>query len=151
MIGRLNEEQIRHVLHSQLVGRIGCHSKDKVYIVPITYVYSNGYIYCHSKSGQKIDMMRDNKEVCFQVDILENMANWRSVIVWGEYEEFDNEKEKIDAMQLLADRVMPLLTSETVKDPSSLQLPHPIEKQLKAIPFRIKITEMTGRFEKMSN
>ena len=63
MIGRLNEGQIKSILQSQIVGRIGCHSKDKVYIVPITYVYSDGYIYCHSKPGQKIEMMRNNKEV----------------------------------------------------------------------------------------
>ncbi len=151
MIGRLNDGQIRQILQSQMVGRIGCHSKDKVYIVPITYVYSDGYIYCHSKPGLKIDMMRNNKGICFQVDIMDNMANWRSAIVWGEYEEFENEDEKTKAMEILADRVMPILTSKTVTDPSSLQLPHAIEKHLKAIPFRIKITEMTGRYEKTSS
>lgn len=35
MIGRLNDGQIRQILQSQMVGRIGCHSKDKVYIVPL--------------------------------------------------------------------------------------------------------------------
>lgn len=95
--------------------------------------------------------MRNNKGICFQVDIMDNMANWRSAIVWGEYEEFENEDEKTKAMEILADRVMPILTSKTVTDPSSLQLPHAIEKHLKAIPFRIKITEMTGRYEKTSS
>jgi len=31
--------------------------------------------------------MRKNPEVCFQLDVIENLASWRSVICWGTFEE----------------------------------------------------------------
>ena len=81
MLGALYKPQIDHVLHSQVVGRIGCYADGKLYVVPITYAYDGKYIYAHSKDGMKIKMMRKNPHVCFEVDVMENMANWRSVIV----------------------------------------------------------------------
>jgi len=83
MLGRLTDDQIDHVLNTQFIGRIGCSMKNKMYVVPVTYVFHEGHIYVHSKEGLKIKMMRDNPEVCFQVDKIENMTNWRSVILWG--------------------------------------------------------------------
>jgi uncharacterized protein len=32
-------------------------------------------------------MMRRNPEVCFEVDRVEDLVNWDSVIGWGTYEE----------------------------------------------------------------
>jgi nitroimidazol reductase NimA-like FMN-containing flavoprotein (pyridoxamine 5'-phosphate oxidase superfamily) len=69
------------------VGRLGCSTDGKMYIVPVTFVYDGTYIYAHSKEGLKIKMMRNNPSVCFEVDIIDNLTNWRSVILWGEYEE----------------------------------------------------------------
>jgi hypothetical protein len=151
MLGTLTESQIEHVLHSQVVGRIGCQAKEDIYIVPVTYVYHKGYIYAHSKEGRKVQMMRNNPLVCFQVDAIENMTNWRSVIVWGEYEELKSEKAQKAGMKILIDRLTPFLTSETVR-PSHV-LAHPpevVEKGLKAVAYRIRITRSSGRFEKTS-
>ena len=86
MIGILTPEQIVHVLQSQIIGRIGCYADGKVYIVPVSYAYHNHYIYAHSKEGLKTHMMRQNPSVCFEVDQMDNLANWRSVILWGTYE-----------------------------------------------------------------
>src|SRR5665811_1020768 len=94
MLGKLTDKQIEHVLHRQSIGRIGCYAEDRIYIVPVTYVFHKGYIYAHSKEGLKVQMMRKNPHVCFQVDALENMANWQSVIIWGEYEELRGENEQ---------------------------------------------------------
>lgn len=150
MLGVLNDDQIKHLLQSQVIGRIGCADEDRIYVVPITYAYHEGYLYCHSKEGKKIELMRKNPEVCFEVDSMENMANWRSAIVWGTFEEITDSEAQEQAMKILVDRVMPMITSETVKPTSHIQLPHPIEKHTKAIPFRIHINEQTGRFEKTS-
>lgn len=45
--------------------------------------------------------MRANPEVCSQVDEIDDMANWRSVIAWGRYEELKGELA-IAAMNLLS-------------------------------------------------
>jgi nitroimidazol reductase NimA-like FMN-containing flavoprotein (pyridoxamine 5'-phosphate oxidase superfamily) len=95
MFGNLNEETIEAVLHHQLIGRIGCHSNDLTYVVPISYSYDGDYVYAHAEEGMKINMMRQNPKVCFEVDTMENMANWQSVIAWGSYEEVRiKQKEK---------------------------------------------------------
>lgn len=115
MLGELTKEQSFQVLKSEVMGRIGCYDADGgVYIVPITYVFDCKFIYAHSKEGLKIQLMRKNPRVCFQVDCIENMANWRSVIAWGEYEELKgNNYDK--AMKILKDRLAPLMISESVK------------------------------------
>ena len=89
MLGELTPEQINAVLFNEVVGRIGCYLEGRTYIVPITYVFDGEAVYGHSAEGLKIRMMRTNPNVCFQVDQRENLANWRSVIAWGVFEELD--------------------------------------------------------------
>ncbi|MBY0434422.1 MAG: pyridoxamine 5'-phosphate oxidase family protein [Cyclobacteriaceae bacterium] len=148
MLGNLTESQIEHVLHSEVIGRIGCFADGKVYVVPVTYAYDGKYIYLHTREGMKISMMRKNPNVCFEVDVMDNMANWRSVIIWGEYEELKDVHSQEKGMKILMDRLMPLMASETVKSSHHSMAPHIVEKGSKAIVYRIKITERSGRFEK---
>lgn len=150
MLGTLSEAQIERVLQSQIVGRIGCYADKKMYVVPVTYAYYNGYIYAHSKGGMKVKMMRKNPNVCFQVDAIENMTNWRSVIVWGMYEELKSEKEQKAGMKIMTDRLAPFMTSETVMPEHSVSHPpEVVEKAFKPVAYRIKVIEQTGRFEKV--
>ncbi|MGC1242965.1 MAG: pyridoxamine 5'-phosphate oxidase family protein [Chryseosolibacter sp.] len=145
MMGILTNEQIDQVLNSQLVGRIGCHSDGRTYIVPVAYAFDGDHIYAHAKTGSKILMMRKNPKVCFQVDIIENMANWRSVVVHGEFEELKSNALQVKAYKLLRDRLAPLQTSDTTKP---VQPPPPGEKRLRPIFFRISLVEKSGRYEK---
>ena len=85
MLGELTSHEIDQLLKSQPIGRLGCYAKGKVYITPITYLYDGTYLYGHSREGLKIQMMRQNPKVCFEVDTMENLANWKSVIIQGEY------------------------------------------------------------------
>lgn len=147
MLGELNDNQIDHVLYREVIGRVGCYADHKIYVVPITYAFDGQYIYAHSQEGLKIDMMRKNPNVCFEVDAMENMANWRSVIVWGEYEELKTEEQKRAGMKLLTDRFLPMMISATLK-PWHGHPPEIVEKGTHAIVFRINVHEKTGRFEK---
>ncbi|MBT1686477.1 pyridoxamine 5'-phosphate oxidase family protein [Dawidia soli] len=148
MMGILTEEQARHLLQSQLVGRIGCYAGKEIYVVPVTYALRDGYIYAHSREGQKVRMMRKNTAVCLQVDAIENMSNWRSVIAWGEFQELVSERERNAGLKILRDRVTPFVTSETVRPHVVPAPPEVIEKERKAVVYRIHITKITGRFEK---
>jgi uncharacterized protein len=150
MLGTLHKPQIDTVLYSQVVGRMGCYADGKLYVVPVTYAYDGEYIYSHSRDGMKIKMMRKNPDVCFEVDVMENMANWRSVILWGLYEEMKSAVAQAKGMKILMDRFAPLMASETIKPPSHSMRPQMVEKEVKAIVYRIKIRECTGRYEKFS-
>jgi nitroimidazol reductase NimA-like FMN-containing flavoprotein (pyridoxamine 5'-phosphate oxidase superfamily) len=148
MLGELNQEQIDHVLNTEVVGRIGCYADNRIYVVPVTFGYDGTFVYAHSKEGMKIEMMRSNPEVCFQVDVMENMANWRSVIAWGTYEEISDDAERQAAMNILMTKLMPLVTSETVRPHRQTMSPQIVEKEKRAIVYRIRLTSKTGRFEK---
>jgi len=113
MLAHLNNKQIEHVLQSLIIGRIGCHAENMTYVVPVTFAYDGKYIYGHTKEGLKIDMMRKNPMVCFEVDVMENMSNWRSVIAWGKFEELKTPEHRKIGMRILMDRVMRLMTGET--------------------------------------
>lgn len=86
MFGELNAAQIEQVLQAEVLGRIGYHAQGRTYIVPITYAYDGERIVSHSRVGLKIKMMRENPQVCFEVEQVDNLANWRSVIARGQYE-----------------------------------------------------------------
>jgi hypothetical protein len=149
MLGTLNARQIDQVLRSEVLGHLGCFHEGRVYVVPVSYVYDGECIYGHSANGMKLRMMRANPQVCFQVDHIENLANWVSVIVWGEFEEVEGDAEK-EAMRLFLERMEPLQVSETALSPHRAPAEIPaldLQGQLMVF-YRIKVTERSGRFEK---
>lgn len=148
MIGELTSEQIDQVMLRQIMGRIGCVDNGKLYIVPITFAFDGNYIYAHSREGKKIKMMRNSPAVCFEVDEVDNMANWRCVILWGRYEELKSERERQRAVKMLMDRIAPLQAGETSHEKAYSHAPEIVEKKKRAIVFRIEVQEKTGRFEK---
>ncbi len=149
MLGELTAQQIDAVLFNEVIGRIGCYGDGRPYIVPVTYVFDGEAVYAHSAHGLKIQMMRANPSVCFQVDQRENLANWRSVLAWGTYEEL-RETAAMDALQLLVDRLAPVVISETVHlhDDVDAAAGKPLSNPPKHIMYRIRLTEKTGRFER---
>jgi nitroimidazol reductase NimA-like FMN-containing flavoprotein (pyridoxamine 5'-phosphate oxidase superfamily) len=148
MFGKLTDEQIEQLLHQQIVGRIGCHYDGLTYVLPISYAYDGDYIYCLTKEGMKTKLMRQNSRVCFQVDDMQNMANWKSVIAWGDFEELPVGAVRRDAVQHLIKRALPIVSSETTHiGPHWPFLPENLD-DIKGIVFRIKLEAKTGRFEK---
>lgn len=148
MLGDLTANQIETVLHREVVGRIGCHAEDTTYVVPMTYAYDGQFVYGHTREGMKIDMMRKNPNVCFEVDVMDNMSNWRSVIAWGTFEELKTPEERETGMQQLIDRVMPILTGETTVSHLMTDGHGKYVESMKGVVYRIKLTKKTGRYEK---
>src|SRR5215831_1732277 len=150
MFGILEDPQIEEVLKKQMVGRLGCNDEGVVYVVPISYAYDGKYIYVHTHEGMKINMMRKNPEICFQTDLMQDMANWKSVIVWGQFEELKEGTDRNYALQKLMERKLPIPSSETVHlSPIWPFSPENINT-IEGIVFRIRLTKKTGRFESSS-
>ncbi|WP_100609868.1 pyridoxamine 5'-phosphate oxidase family protein [Confluentibacter lentus] len=148
MLGDLKKSQIEHLLYSQVIGRVGCHADNMTYIVPITYAYDGNYVYGHTKEGMKINMMRKNPNVCFEVDVIENMSNWRSVIAWGKFEELKTLEERKMGMQKLMDHISPIITGETTIQHAMTDSHGKYIETLQGVVYRIKLIEKTGRYEK---
>lgn len=148
MLGELNDLEIKNVLSSQVLGRLACTDGKQPYIIPLTYTYDGEYIYGQVNEGMKLDLLRKNPKVCFEVDMMTDMRNWRSVLVFGEFQELKN-RDAEKAKHILLDRVFPLMTSSTIHT-------HEHEEKgkiddsnrIKHIMYRIKIKKLTGRFEK---
>src|SRR5687767_6795875 len=115
MMGKLTSQEIEHLMQHEIVGRLGCHANGVTYVVPINYAYDGQYIYGHTHEGMKINIMRKNRNVCFQVDNMANMANWKSVIAMGEFEELTDPETRNHAVQKLINRTLPVLSSATVQ------------------------------------
>ena len=112
-MGELNEIQINNILSSQVIGRLACSDGNYPYIIPLTYTFDGSFIYGQVLEGKKLDIMRKNPNVCFQVDSILDIYNWQSVILYGRFEEQLGE-DLSTARDILFSRVMPLMTSSSV-------------------------------------
>jgi len=150
MLGELSKEQIEGLLKTVPVGRIGCHADGVTYIVPVNFVYDGISLYAHSASGMKIDMMRQNPEVCFQADDIQSLQNWESVVAWGKFEEITDMQEREDVMQKIINQVMPLMYGETAQPSHGFtDNASDVGGGVELILYRIILTKKTGRFEKV--
>jgi uncharacterized protein len=149
MFGKLNREEIETVLTENVLGRIGCNDGTKTYVVPVSYAYDGVSIIAHSVLGMKIEMMRTNPAVCFEVDKMKSFTNWKSVIAWGEYKELTDGLERHNAMKFFVNKMMHKQISETAVVPEILEpfVHNQPSSILEAIVYRILIKEKTGRFE----
>lgn len=151
MYGILSAGEIEYVLSRQVLGRLGCHAEGTTYVVPINFTYDGQFIYCYTQEGLKMTLMRKNAEVCFQTDDIENMANWKSVVVWGRFEELPEGPEYADALQKLVNRVLPIISSERVHQSAEWPFPSNGSSPEIGFVFRIRVTKKTGRFERSTH
>lgn len=142
MLGELNAQQIEDVLHGEVIARIGCLHDGRVYVVPVTYVYDGTHVWGHSMDGAKLTAMRAHPQVCVEVEHVDDLSNWRSVIAWGTFEECTGEDWRA-GMALLVERIMPLLTFPPHARPDP-------QGPKTGFVYRIRLTSKTGRFEEVS-
>jgi nitroimidazol reductase NimA-like FMN-containing flavoprotein (pyridoxamine 5'-phosphate oxidase superfamily) len=148
-LGSWTKKQIERVLQTERIGRIACHADGRLYVVPISYACDGHSMYAHSAEGLKLRMMRANPDVCFEVDEVDSVDHWHSVIAWGRFEELHGPDAE-QGMQLLVERFLPRGASET-----ALLRPAEVASRLPtavaaghAVMFRINLVEKTGRFER---
>jgi nitroimidazol reductase NimA-like FMN-containing flavoprotein (pyridoxamine 5'-phosphate oxidase superfamily) len=155
MIGQLTAPEIEAILHEETICRLGLHFAGETYVVPITYAYDGGAIIGHSSDGRKLQMLRANPRVCIEVDRMEDLSNWQSVIAWGTFRECVG-RPAMHAMETLMARVTPV-GSAAIADAShaAMMNPHTGEHLTPAAMhatgaavFRIVLEKKTGRYER---
>jgi uncharacterized protein len=98
------------VLTRESVGHMGLAAAGEVYVVPINYTYSSGRVLFHcSLEGRKLDMIRANPQVCFEVSVqhsppIEHLGEtchhpFESVICWGEARIVEDLEERAAILQ----------------------------------------------------
>lgn len=153
MIGDLPKHEMKQLLSTELVARIGCHDGCRTYVVPTFFAFKEGCLYGHSGLGMKVEIMRAHPDVCFEVDHIDDLANWRSIIATGVYEELEGDEAET-AAALLVERLTPLIPAMGDRPPhpwsqhdgSAHHILHRASRH--GVFYRIRVTSMTGRYER---
>ncbi|CAN5781043.1 hypothetical protein BH23CHL5_BH23CHL5_23430 [soil metagenome] len=135
IIRELPADQIEALLHRAVIGRIACcaHGKtgnSRPYLVPLAFAYDGHSIYAHTGPGRKLDFMRAQPDVTFEVDEGSASDMWKSVIADASFEEIADEPDRMAALRLLY--------------PDTPQ--SPILGKMTVV-FRLRITAKSGRYE----
>ena len=71
------------ILERATVCRVGLSENNVPYIVPVNFGYRDNCLYFHSaKEGKKIDMIRGNNKVCFEIDIDSEVVKGENACRW---------------------------------------------------------------------
>jgi nitroimidazol reductase NimA-like FMN-containing flavoprotein (pyridoxamine 5'-phosphate oxidase superfamily) len=121
------------ILARNHVGRIGYAFHDHVDIMPVHYIYSDGWIYGRTSPGEKLVVLAHHRWVAFEVEEVQGTFDWRSIVVHGGFYVLSPDDEAWDhALQLLR-RLAP--KAFTDDDPVPFR----------TVLFRIAVQESTGR------
>ena len=135
MVDELSRADIDAFLDTQVVGRVACHLDGETYIVPVIFAWSDDAVWVFTTEGKKVDFMRANPAVCFEVDERRDNGTWTSVIITGRYEELSGDD---------VTRTLSLLSSRFPPRPASAS-PEPRGEGRPHVAFRITATHVTGR------
>jgi nitroimidazol reductase NimA-like FMN-containing flavoprotein (pyridoxamine 5'-phosphate oxidase superfamily) len=97
------------LLKTQKTGRLGVYdaSRERVYVVPVSFVYRDGSIYLHSAPGLKLELLHEHSQhVCFEVDSIADEAEWQSFIGWGRFEEIADARERQTVLRSFGSRLL---------------------------------------------
>lgn len=109
MMTQMKEGEAQALLSRASLARLGCVVDGDPYIVPVNYFFEDGCAYIHSLPGQKIAALRAYPRACLQVDEIEDVCHWRSVLAVGSFEEITNPYERAAALNELFKR-FPMMT-----------------------------------------
>lgn len=138
---------IQWILKEAQVCRIALCNDNKPYIIPMNFGFKDNYIYLHSAGGgKKIDILNKNNNVCFEVDIENELViseiacNWGmkyySVIGSGKAYFIEDINEKENVLNI----IMQKYSEENLK---SFEYS---EKSLnKTVIIKIELTEIIGK------
>jgi nitroimidazol reductase NimA-like FMN-containing flavoprotein (pyridoxamine 5'-phosphate oxidase superfamily) len=148
-IHEMGDTECRLVLQSASVGRLACARDNQPYVIPTHFAFHGDYIYGFSTFGQKVDWMRSNPLVCFEVDQITSDSQWVSIVVFGRYEELPDASQyqwmRAEAHKFLGKRAMwwePAYISQKHRDQAHSLIP---------IFYRIRIEKMTGHRATLDN
>lgn len=103
----MTRKEIEQFLACARVGRIAvCLEDGQPYAVPVGFAYADGKIFFHTcNKGLKMKALRQNANVCFEVDeSLSDASMFKSVVVFGTAKIIDDKKKMISYLQKLIDK-----------------------------------------------
>jgi len=75
---------IRAIMEEALVCRIGLSDNGAPYVVPMNFGLGENCLYLHcAAEGRKLDILRKNDRVCFEMDLLREIKQGPASCGWG--------------------------------------------------------------------
>jgi hypothetical protein len=139
-----DQSGIKAIINAATVCRLGMVHENKPYIVPLCFGHHDNALYFHGAlKGRKIDLIRENPNVCFEFDTVaeaiysEEACSWsmkyQSVIGFGKAELIEDLAEKRDALG----RIMAQYSDQQFQFP---------ENKIEATAvIKVEIESMTGK------
>ncbi|HEX3030271.1 MAG TPA: pyridoxamine 5'-phosphate oxidase family protein [Clostridia bacterium] len=79
-----DKKQIEVILQKAITCRIAMCEDNIPYVVPVNYGYKDDCLFFHSaKEGKKIDIIKKNNNVCFEIDIENELVKAEIICNWG--------------------------------------------------------------------
>ncbi len=150
MIKTLDNSENIQLLKNNYLGRLGFIWLQLPYILPITYFYSekDRSIISYSEEGHKIQSMRKNPMVSFEVEEIESVNNWSSALVHGTYEELGGSEAK-KQLHVFAEGVKSIIND---REHQGLKYISEFSSKINTgkipIVFQIKIHGISGRMRR---
>ena len=121
-----NPSDLEAILENATVCRLGLLDGELPYIVPVHYGYTKGALYIHAaKAGKKIDLIKKNPTVCFEVELDHTITNtgipcnwstsYKSITGYGNASLLTDNEEKKKALGILIHQYAPDTTYEFSK------------------------------------
>ena len=147
MYKNLEEKEIEYILENNYMGQLGYIFNSAPFVVPITYFFDKALnaIICYSGDGHKMNAMRKNPSVSLLVSDVENVTNWRSVLIHGTFEQRFGSDAKSYLHKFSLGIKDIILEKEQRKANFISDFSSKIYKDNIPAVFLIKIGEMTGK------
>ena len=111
----IQESEIEAIILNANICRLGLSDGEQPYIVPLCFGYKNKCLYFHgAQEGKKLDIIRRNNRVCFEIDVdaaiikANDACKWgmkyQSVIGFGEAFILNGFDEKHNAIGIIMER-----------------------------------------------
>ena len=137
-IRALDRDECIAILARNHVGRIAYAHANHVDIQPLHYVYDHGWLYGRTSFGSKLGVTGTTWwPVAFEVDEVEELFRWRSVVVHGGFYTLDDE---VEAQKEEWARGVELLRTLV---PGTFTADDPVA--FRTVVFRMAVQELTGR------
>jgi uncharacterized protein len=141
-------EMIAKILDDSFICHIGFSMNEQSFVIPTCYGRQNDKIYFHGAKGSRmLENIKTGSEICITFTILDGIVlarsafhhsiNYRSVILFGKAQELADSVEKIDALKVITEHIIPGRWNDVRK---------PNEKELSATSvFLLKINEASAK------
>ena len=138
-VQEMTNKETKEVLERVGYGHLACTRNNRPYVVPIHYVYDKLKIYIYTTDGMKTDIIRDNPQVCLQVEEVVDNEDWRSVIVNGEAKRVTDREEREKAVKLIRAKNPTLTPAISIR-----WMDNWVRENVEVV-YRIRPTTITGR------